>query len=110
MRFGLSESEINIIRECLSKYPEIEKATIFGSRAKGNFKKGSDVDIALYGKKVTLDTVTSVNYQLNEVAPLIYFFDIVIYNDIETKELKEHIDRVGVEIYKIIVPNHTSTF
>lgn len=98
MRFGLRESEIAIIRECLSKYPEIEKATIFGSRAKGNFKKGSDVDIALYGKNVTLDTITSINYQLNEETPLIYFFDILSYNDIETKELKDHIDRVGVEI------------
>lgn len=98
MRFGLSESEIDIIRKHLSKYPEIEKATIFGSRAKGNFKKGSDVDIALYGKNVTLDTITSINYQLNEETPLIYFFDILSYNDIETKELKEHIDRVGVEI------------
>lgn len=98
MRFGLSESEIDIIRQHLSKYPEIEKATIFGSRAKGNFKKGSDVDIALYGKNVTLDTITSINYQLNEETPLIYFFDILSYNDIETKELKEHIDRVGVEI------------
>ena len=39
MRFGLSESEIDIIRKHLSKYPEIEKATIFGSRAKGNFNK-----------------------------------------------------------------------
>jgi predicted nucleotidyltransferase len=63
MRFGLEENDINIICSYLSKYPEIEKATIFGSRAKGNFKKGSDVDIALYGRKVTLDTVTSVNYE-----------------------------------------------
>ena len=101
MRFGLEENDINIICSYLSKYSEIEKATIFGSRAKGNFKKGSDVDIALYGGKVTLDTVTSVNSALNEDSPLIYFFDVLSYENIESKELKEHIDRVGIEIYTL---------
>ena len=54
------KSELDTICKYLSKYPEIDKASIFGSRAKGNYKNGSDIDIALYGKKITLDTVTSL--------------------------------------------------
>jgi predicted nucleotidyltransferase len=104
MRFGLKESELETICEYLSRYPEIEKATIFGSRAKGNYKNGSDVDIALYGKNITLDTITSVNYILNEESPLIYYFDALSYEGIETKELKEHIDRVCIEIYNSNFP------
>ncbi|HRG48112.1 MAG TPA: nucleotidyltransferase domain-containing protein [Leptospiraceae bacterium] len=99
MKFGLSESEINIILDYLRKYPEIERASIFGSRAKGNYKNGSDIDIALFGKNVTLHTVTSLNYALNEESPLVYFFDILSYDSIETKELIEHINRVSIEIY-----------
>ncbi|WP_204226487.1 nucleotidyltransferase domain-containing protein [Clostridium botulinum] len=51
--FGLLERDIKYINEVLDKFEEIEKAIIFGSRAMGNYKKGSDVDIAIIGKNVT---------------------------------------------------------
>lgn len=99
MSYGLSEKELEYIRKYLSNFQEIEKAILFGSRAKGNFKKGSDIDIALIGNKVTLDTITSVNFYLNEESPMVYYFDVLSYETIDVQELKEHIDRVGVEIY-----------
>ena len=46
---GLLDRDIKYIRKALEKYDEIEKAVIFGSRAMGNYKKGSDVDIAIDG-------------------------------------------------------------
>lgn len=100
MNFGLKQSDIEYIVDVIKKFPEIEKAVIFGSRAKGNHKAGSDVDIAIYGENITFDTVASIHFMLEEEGPLPYFFDIVDYTHIEHEELKEHIDRVGKVIYE----------
>ncbi|HMV44809.1 MAG TPA: nucleotidyltransferase domain-containing protein [Leptospiraceae bacterium] len=99
MKYGLSKTDLELIVKYFNNKREIEKAVLFGSRAKGNFKQGSDIDIALFGEKITFDTITSINYYLNEESPMIYFFDILDYKSIESKELKDHIDRVGIEIY-----------
>jgi predicted nucleotidyltransferase len=96
--FGLSEKDIDYIKQAVKKFDEIDKAIIFGSRALGNYKKGSDVDIAIVGKKVSKNTITQLSEYLNEIYPLPYFFDIVNYNEISNKELKKHIDRVGIVI------------
>lgn len=99
MNFGLRESDLDYIKEAIKKFPEIEKAVIFGSRAKGNYKPGSDVDIAIYGKNVTFDTLSGLHAMLEDYGPLPYFFDVVDYMHLENKELKEHIDRVGKIIF-----------
>lgn len=79
---------------------EIEKAIIFGSRAKGNYKTASDIDIALMGVNVNFDIVSKVHYKLQEESPLHYLVDIIDYNNINNIELKERIDRVGIAIYE----------
>ncbi|HHW47185.1 MAG TPA: nucleotidyltransferase domain-containing protein [Clostridiaceae bacterium] len=99
MNFGLSEDDLRYIVDTVKKYPEIEKAVIFGSRSKGNYKRGSDVDIAIYGENVSFDTLSSLHAALEEQSPLPYFFDIVDYTHLEHPELKEHIDRVGKVIF-----------
>lgn len=96
--FGLSVSDLQQIISVFKAFPEIEQALIFGSRAKGTYKKGSDIDIALIGQN--LDTiVTAISYQLNQELLLPYFFDVVDYNSISHLDLKAHIDRVGKTIY-----------
>jgi predicted nucleotidyltransferase len=99
MNFGLRESDLDYIRKTIKKFPEIKKAVIFGSRARGNYKPGSDVDIAVYGENITFDTLSGLHAMLEEYGPLPYFFDIVDYMHLENKELKEHIDRVGKIIF-----------
>ncbi|QZY55571.1 nucleotidyltransferase family protein [Crassaminicella profunda] len=99
MKFGLRESDLDYIKKAIGKFTEIEKAAIFGSRAKGNYKKGSDVDIAIYGDYITFDTLSRLHAMLEDQGPLPYFFDIVDYTHLNHKELKEHIDRVGKIIY-----------
>ncbi|HED05295.1 MAG TPA: nucleotidyltransferase domain-containing protein [Ignavibacteria bacterium] len=76
-----------------------EKAVIFGSRAIGNFKRGSDIDIALYGKKLTSDILNNIKIKLNEQLPIPYFIDIVNYAEIQNENLKKHIDREGKVFY-----------
>ncbi len=99
MKYGLKERDIKYIIESFSTHSEIEEAVLFGSRAKGIFKKGSDVDIAIKGKNITNSIVTRLSYLLNEEKPLPYYFDVVHYEKIEEPELTKHIDRVGIVIY-----------
>ena len=98
MDTGLTEADINRIRTTIEQFPEIEEAVIFGSRAKGTYKKASDVDLAIKGRAVTSETIKRLNFLLNEELPLPYFFDVVHYESLENQLLVEHIDRVGKSI------------
>ncbi len=86
--YGLNQHEIETIKEVLKKF-NIEKVMLFGSRAKGNYRKGSDVDLAIIGDE------RKVAYWLNEETSLPYFFDVVNLYKITNKNLIEHIKRVG---------------
>jgi len=97
--FGLLKRDMDNIITCISKLKEIEKVVVFGSRAMGNYKKGSDVDLAVMGQKVNRKTIIKLSEDLNEVYPLPYFFDILDYKEIYNKDLKNHIDIEGREIY-----------
>ena len=105
-RFGLLEKDIEEIISVLEKFPKVENAIVFGSRAKGNFKNGSDVDIALKGKDLDFDTISHVSYQVNEETQMAYKFDLLNYHTIKEPELKNHIDRVGIEFYNRKHLNH----
>lgn len=80
--FGLLDRDFEYIRRAMENLKEIDKAIIFGSRALGNYKKGSDVDIAISGKNVTSETLYQLDDLLNEEFSLPYFFDIVQYEEI----------------------------
>lgn len=98
--YGLLNKYIDYIIDTLSKFPEIKKAVIFGSRAIGNYKKGSDIDLAIMGNEITNNILHEVYEYLNEVYPIPYFFDIVHYDDISNQNLKKHIDDLGKVIYE----------
>jgi predicted nucleotidyltransferase len=98
--YGLLDTDIDYILRALKYLDEIEHACIFGSRAMGNFKKGSDVDLVISGKGVTSETLYKLDNLLNEEFPLPYFFDILKYEDVSNEKLKEHIDSIGILIYQ----------
>lgn len=98
--YGLLERDIEFILKAFSNYSEIEEVIIFGSRAMGNYKKGSDVDLAIKGKYIDRKVIIRLSDDLNENYPLPYFFDVVNYMDINNVELKQHIDEFGKLIYK----------
>lgn len=95
---GLTPEEIAIITEILRAFPAVESAVLFGSRAMGNHKPGSDVDLVLKGD-LDLDELTKIAYRLNEESPLPYFFDCVAYGSITSERLLEHIREFGIKIY-----------
>lgn len=98
--FGLLDRDIEYITKAMEKFNEIEKAIVFGSRAMGNYKKGSDIDIAIIGDKVDSRIIYSLDDYLNEIYPLPYFFDILDFKSIANENLKEHINIEGKIIYE----------
>lgn len=96
--FGLKDGDIETIIAVLKKYSQVEQALIFGSRAKGNYKPGSDVDIVLKGD--VYDITTEISFSLNEESILPYKFDVLDYNSISNENLIDHINRVGIVFYE----------
>ncbi|GHV29971.1 hypothetical protein FACS1894167_10040 [Synergistales bacterium] len=93
---GLSENALRLIQNVISG-TKVTKALLFGSRAKGNFRANSDIDIALCGD-ITVMEAEEIAAQL-ELLPLPFTFDAQSFNEIKNAELREHIARVGVTLY-----------
>ncbi len=103
MNTGLSAKGLSIIKTTIGSFEAAESATLLDSRAKGNFKTGSDIDIAIKLKQATTNTSTPnpislIHDKLEEKTPLPYFFDVINYHTIKNQALLEHIDRVVVKI------------
>ncbi|MBK8550328.1 MAG: nucleotidyltransferase domain-containing protein [Ignavibacteria bacterium] len=96
---GLRREDLENIIFILKKENGIESAYLFGSRAKGVYKNGSDVDIALKGKQIDHNLINHISYLLNEETPMPYRFDVINYNKIKNTELISHIDRNGQLIF-----------
>lgn len=100
LMLGMSENDIRTIQSVLCSLPNIEVAMVFGSRAKGNFRNGSDIDIALQGERLMSADVRKAHDILNEETTMPYKFDVVGYNFIQEPALREHIDCVGVLLFE----------
>ncbi|MCM1078143.1 MAG: nucleotidyltransferase domain-containing protein [Bacteroidales bacterium] len=97
MNTGLSEQHINVLKTACLRHPEIEAAILFGSRAKGCYKKGSDIDLAIKGTGITHNTVLLLKSELED-SMLPFFVDVLHYESISSPALREHIDRVGIRL------------
>ncbi|MBX9744193.1 MAG: nucleotidyltransferase domain-containing protein [Chlamydiales bacterium] len=98
--FGLIDADIEMIRDVFQSYPEIKRAVIFGSRAMGNYKPGSDVDLALQGDSINSALAGAIGIALNERLSLPYKFDIIAYTKELNADLKAHIDIYGKIFYQ----------
>jgi uncharacterized protein len=107
---GLRADDVKTIIDILQQHSLVEEALLFGSRAKGNYKNGSDVDIALKGENIDWDTISHVSYLLNEETIMPYKFDVLNYHETD-KSLVEHIDRAGIVFFKqqkVPIEKHTT--
>lgn len=98
MSFGLSDDAIAKINSVFSRHTAVTKVILFGSRAKGNYKEGSDIDLALFGKHMDHHTLNQIAQELDDLM-LPYKIDTVVYDDLTSPELKEHINSVGKNFY-----------
>jgi predicted nucleotidyltransferase len=97
--YGLNPDTIKNIKQVFAQVEAIDKVILYGSRAKGNYHNGSDIDITLLGKDLTLNnSVYPLMNDLDELS-LPYSFDISIFEHIENNDLIGHINRVGKVFY-----------
>jgi predicted nucleotidyltransferase len=99
MIYGLKTETIIAIQEVFGKFPEVEKAILYGSRAKGNYRSGSDIDLTLTGEKLNLTILQKIENELDELY-LPYKIDLSLHKHIRNTELLNHIERVGVVFFK----------
>ena len=99
MSFGLDEKIIENIKKILAKYEEVESAKIYGSRARGDYREASDIDIALFGENLTHSINTKIFYDIDELY-LPYKIDLINFNSLTIEnKIRENILREGVEFY-----------
>ena len=97
--FGLKQKDLENILGTLTSNPKIKEIILFGSRAKGNWSPGSDIDISIKGNELNLDDILKATLSIEELS-IPYKIDLVIYNRINEPELKKHIDRIGISLFK----------
>ena len=85
----------------VSNYPKIEKVLLYGSRARGNYRNSSDIDLALIGDQLSYSHLGSIELDIDNLL-LPYSFDISIFKDIDNPDLVDYINRVGVVFYEKI--------
>lgn len=100
MNCGLKDSTIAAIQGVFTKHLKIEKAILYGSRAKGNYRNGSDIDLVLLGEGLTLTDQFRIETELDDLL-LPYMIDLALYHQIENEDLISHIERVGAVFYHI---------
>ena len=100
LRFGLKEITIEKICGVLAKHPQVDKAVIYGSRAKGNYKNGSDIDLTLHGgQDLTLDILYKILEEIDDLL-LPYMIDLSIFHTLKDPDFIDHIQRVGITFYE----------
>jgi len=99
MNHGLSAQTVEQIVATLAHYPEIEKVLLYGSRAKGNYRNGSDIDLTLFGEAINFSLLTRLNNELDDLL-LPYKFDLSFFAKLTQQKLIEHIQSVGVVFYE----------
>ena len=95
---GLKQAEIDGICSILKRYPNVEEAILFGSRAMGNHQPASDIDLSLKGKGITLSQIGTIENQIDDML-MPYTMDINIYSELDNEDLINHINRVGKQLY-----------
>ena len=99
MKFGLEKEQIAEINEIISSWSKIEQVIIFGSRAKGNYRPGSDIDLAIVGGELKFDDLLEISIELGYLNhPMKY--DLVLYHQIDDNDVIDHIRRVGILFYE----------
>ena len=99
MMYGIKDDLILKIKHIFSGFPEVEEVVLYGSRAKGNFKKGSDIDLTIKGPQIDNSILNKISSDLDDLYQP-YTFDLSVYRYIKNKDLINHIRRVGIIIYK----------
>lgn len=103
MSTGISDTQLGLIRAVCAGQKAVERVILFGSRAKGTYKPGSDIDLAVAGPRLTRRDILALSSAFDD-SMLPYTVDVVHYDTITNGSLRDHIDRVGVTL----LPDNTA--
>lgn len=101
MKFGLSDSVISELQDVFRRHANISKVLIFGSRAKGNYREGSDIDLVAIGNDLDYSQLIKILTEIDNLE-LLYSVDLLDYNKTINTPIGEHIDRVGQVFYQSV--------
>ena len=99
MRFGLSDTVIQELQDVFRRHANIKKVLIFGSRSKGNYRTGSDIDLALIGTDIDYRQILDISLEIDDLG-LLYSIDLLDYQSKAGTPIGDHIDRVGQVFYE----------
>ena len=97
--FGLSDWTMNDLRSVFRQHPKVRKVILFGSRAKGNYRTGSDIDLALVRSDIDHEEMLRIYNDIDDLG-LLYKVDLLHYEEKQGTPIGEHIDRVGKVFYQ----------
>ena len=98
MLFGLPDEVLPRLLAILTSNPKIKQVTLYGSRAKGNWRRGSDIDLCIDGGDLSLRDLDEIDARIDDLL-LPWKVDITVLQQIDNPDLVEHIERVGVRLY-----------
>ena len=98
--YGLSDHDIKAIQAVFKRHSKIEKAILYGSRATGNYRPASDIDLTLQGEHLDFSDLVAIDNELDDLL-LPYTIDLSLYHQIENPDLIAHINRVGRVFYPL---------
>jgi predicted nucleotidyltransferase len=96
---GIKAEAIQKLNNVFASYPGIDKVILYGSRAKGNYKDGSDIDLVLIAPQFTLTDLNKIETRIDDLL-LPWKIDMALFHQIENPDLLEHINRVGIQFYE----------
>jgi predicted nucleotidyltransferase len=99
IQFGLKQEDIDKINDVFASYEGIDSVVIYGSRAKGNFKAGSNIDLTIIENSLTFSELLEIENTLDDLL-LPYKIDLSLKRKVSNVDLLSHIDRVGKLFYK----------
>jgi len=99
MMYGLKEGHIKSIQSVFANYSAISRVILYGSRAKGNYRDSSDIDLSLVGKDLDVSFLLKIENELDDLL-LPYQIDLSVYHLIDNQDLTDHINRVGTVFYE----------
>jgi predicted nucleotidyltransferase len=100
MKFGLSDTVVKELQDVFHRHANIEKVLIFGSRSKGNYRAGSDIDLAVVGNGIDYDQLLNILCEIDDLG-LLYSVDLLDYQTKKGTPIGDHIDRVGQVFYEV---------
>ena len=99
LRYGLTEDAIARLSAVFAACPKIDRVVLYGSRAKGTQRNGSDIDLTIEGDAVSHSQLLRIENMLDDLL-LPYKMDLSLLREIDNPDLLAHIRRVGLVFYE----------